>query len=339
MATTWRTVLRPLAVATAAALLSCPVLPAAAAADVAFTIRDVRITGSSGLVRDPSADIYWTVNDSGDEGTAYGVRDDGNVEGIVAFRAAPRDVEAVAMSGRRLYVADIGDNRARRAFVTVYYFNDPEPNNRTVSYRSYDFSYPDGAHDAETLLVDGSGRLYLVTKEAKGGIYQAPENPSRQGINQLERVGDAPAFVTDGVFLPDGKGIALRTYVSVLVLDEDSYRPVARAATPPQQQGESLALALDGRSLLLGSEGKRSTVLRVAIPRGMGRVPVAAATPPPSTSATPTPSPSESDPAPADDPPDEEAGPPVSRAGTILSLSLAAFVALVAGVVVAARRT
>ena len=218
MATTWRTVLRALAMATAAALLSCPLLPAAAATDVAFTIRDLRITESSGLVRDPSADIYWTVNDSGDEGTAYGVRDDGNVEGIVAFRAAPRDVEAVAMSGRRLYVADIGDNRARRAFVTVYYFNDPEPNNRTVSYRSYDFSYPDGAHDAETLLVEpGTNQLFIVTKSAKGGaIYAAPPAPSRQGTNELTKLAPAPTGTfTDGTFLPDGQRVVLRTYTGL----------------------------------------------------------------------------------------------------------------------------
>jgi hypothetical protein len=335
MATPRRRWLRSLAVAPAVALLSWPAL-VASADTVAFTIRDERVTESSGLVRDTDADLYWTVNDSGDEGTVYGVTDNGNVKGIVGFRAEPVDVEAVAMYEDRLYVADIGDNGSKRDFVTVYYFNNPEPNNRTVPFRSYDFSYPDGPHDAETLLVDGDGRLYIVTKGIRGAVYQAPRRPSRQGVNELKKVADAPAYVTDGVFLPDGDEIALRTYVSVEVLDASSYKTVALAAAPYQRQGESIAVALDGKSLLVGSEGKRSTVLEIDIPGSVGDAPSAGSAPP--KSATPTPTPSTSTPTTGDDQMDDDEGPPVSRAGTILSLSLAGLVALVAGVVVAARR-
>ena len=114
-------------------------------------------------------------------------------------------------------------------------------------YKAYDFSYPDGPHDAETLLVDGDGRLFIVTKGAEGGIYAAPSSPSRQGVNELERVGDAPAFVTDGTVLPDGR-FALRTYVSVEIVDPDSYEVVARAATPAQKQGESITTTFDGKA-------------------------------------------------------------------------------------------
>jgi hypothetical protein len=334
MATTRRAVLRGLAVAAVALLLSAPLVLATAATDVAFTIRDARITESSGLARDTKLDLYWTVNDSDEEGTAYGVDGDGNVKGIVGFRAQPQDVEAVAMSGRRLYLADIGDNRAKRDTVTVYVLNDPEPDNRTVSYRSYDFRYPDGAHDAETLLVR-DGRLYLVTKELGGGIYRAPKDPSRSEVNKLARVGDAPAFVTDGVFLPGGDRIALRTYVSVEVLDADSYATVARAEAPYVKQGESISLALEGSSLLLGSEGRRSPVVQMAIPTSMADTPSAGSAPPPSSTPTPTPS---VDAAQEPEPADEPAEPTARRVGTTLALALAGFVALVAGVVVAARR-
>ena len=149
-------------------------------------------------------------------------------------------------------------------------------------------------HDAETLLVDGDGRLFIVTKGAKGGIYAAPSSPSRQGVNELERVGDAPAFVTDGTVLPDGR-FALRTYVSVEIVDPDSYEVVARAATPAQKQGESITTTFDGKALLIGSEGKRSKVLRIDIPTGLGAAPTssasAPATAPPSPTATASPSP------------------------------------------------
>lgn len=338
MATRRRLWARAVAAGLAGILLSAPVVTASAADDVAFTIRDPRVTESSGLTRDTDADVYWTVNDSGDEGTVYGVRPDGNVEGIVGFRAQPRDVEAVAMHDGALYVADIGDNGSRRDFVTVYWLNSPTPDNKTVPYRAYDFSYPDGPHDAETLLVDGNGRLYVVTKGLKGGIYQAPRNPSRQGVNKLIRVADAPAFVTDGAFLDDDR-IVLRTYVSLEVLDASTYETLARDAAPVQKQGESVSVTLDGKALLVGSEGKNSQVLQVDVPSKIGEAPSAASTPPSTSSPTASPSPSSASPDDSDDTNvDDEAGGATTRTGTILALSLAAFVALVAGVVVAAVR-
>jgi hypothetical protein len=338
MTTTRHLMLRAVAVTVASALLSVPVVLASAKDEQAFVIRDSRVTESSGLARDTRAKLYWTVNDSGDQGTVYGLTTSGDVRGIIGFRARPVDVEAVAMSGQRLYVGDIGDNLRRRDMVTVYWFDNPRADNRTVPYRAYDFSYPDGPHDAETLLVDDSGRLYVVTKEAKGGIYVAPREPSRQGVNKLRRVGDAPAFVTDGVFLPGGDRIALRTYVSVVMLDGKTYRQVAQAATPFQKQGESVAVSLDGKSLLVGSEGKRAPVLQVAIPRSGGEAPAGAVKPP--ASAKPTPTPSATDPGAEEDSDVEvEADPPAQRTGTILALSLAGLVALIAGLVVVGARS
>ena len=87
-------------------------LAAAAADEVAFTINDDRITESSGLARDLAAGAYWTVNDSGDRGVAYGLSPTGKVLGTLNYRAQPEDVEAVAVFEDRLYIADIGDNAA-----------------------------------------------------------------------------------------------------------------------------------------------------------------------------------------------------------------------------------
>src|SRR5687768_558554 len=182
---------------------------------LAFTIKDARITESSGLAVDPAGNLYWTVNDSGDRGVAYGLGLDGTVQGTLNFRAQPQDVEAVAVYEDRLYVADIGDNNRDRDFVRVFFFTNPRANGLTVTYHAYDFSYPDGPHNAETLLVDDSGRLFIVTKGRNGAIYEAPAKPDRQGVNELEKVGSAPGAVTDGTFLPGGQRIALLTYTSV----------------------------------------------------------------------------------------------------------------------------
>ena len=166
-------------------------ITAAAADEVAFTINDARITESSGLARDQQAGAYWTVNDSGDRGVAYGISPTGKVLGTLNYRAQPEDVEAVAVFEDRLYIADIGDNNEDRDFVTVYYFDNPRASGLTVSYRAWDFAYPDGPHDAETLLVNDKGRLYIVTKGAEGGrLHRAirseprgrqPVAPGRRG--------------------------------------------------------------------------------------------------------------------------------------------------------------
>lgn len=353
--------LRPLitvsAVVLAGLLLSWSEALPAAADTVEFTITDSRITESSGLATDASNERYWTVNDSGDAGMAYALDADGDVQGTLEFRVEPVDVEAVAFHEGRLYVADIGDNRERRDLVTVYVFDDAEPSDQPVVYKAYDFSYPDGAHDAETLLVDGDGRLYIVTKGATGGVYAAPASPERQGVNELERVGDAPAYVTDGTVLEDGR-IVLRTYVSVEVLDPSSYKVTARAATPTQKQGESITTTIDGSSLLVGSEGKRSKVLRVDVPSTLDEAPKPSSDPPKTTSASPTSTPkatatakptakpttsaspgSGEGPAAADDLPDEADASRTDRTGTLAALGLAAAVAVVAaGVVIAVRR-
>src|SRR4029453_7008487 len=92
------------------------IFPGVAAAEdnVAFPIKDARITESSGLAVDSAGNMYWTVNDSGDRGVAYGIGLDGTVQGTLNFRAQPDDVEAVAVYEDRLYIADIGDNNRDR---------------------------------------------------------------------------------------------------------------------------------------------------------------------------------------------------------------------------------
>lgn len=346
-----RIALTVVAAAATAVLCWWPLRPAMADT-VEFTITDSRITESSGLATDADHQRYWTVNDSGDAGVAYALNSDGDVEGTLQFRADPIDVEAVAFHDGRLYVADIGDNNARRDLVSVYFFDDAEPASQPVVYKSYDFTYPDGPHNAETLLVDGGGRLFIVTKGAKGGIYAAPKSPSRQGVNELKRVGDAPAYVTDGTVLPDGR-IALRTYLSVEIVDPATYQVTARAATPVQRQGESITTTFDGDALLIGSEGKNSTVLRIDVPTSLAEVPTSSPEPSstaassPSTSVSPAASPRPSatsetpdqeSPA-AGDLPDDSDSAGINRSGTLVAIGLAAVVAVVAaGVVILVRR-
>ena len=298
------------ALAIAAALLLAGLLPSTAfAQNVAFTVKDGRILSSSGLARDVNAGLYWTANETGHRGVVYGLTTTGAVRGTLNYRAKPVDVEGLAVVNDTLYVGDIGDRTRTRSLVTVYRFDSPRATGLTVTYSSYDFAFRDGPKDAETLLVTESGRILLVTAGKNAAIYAGPRQPSRQVLNRLTKVADAPDDITDGAFLPGGKKIALRSNRTVYILDAGSYETVVSAELSTQPKGKSLAISLDGESLLLGTQGRNAKVYAVPIP----------------TKVTPSASPS------IDAQSEEVAG--MGRRGTLLALGLAAVVAVVAGVV------
>ena len=318
------------------------VWPGVAAADseVAFSIRDNRITESSGLARDTAGNRFWTLNDEGS--TVYALDESGEVTGTFSFRAETVDPEAIAMVDDRLYVADIGDNDEQRDQIAVYYFDNPSASGSAVTYKSWDFRYEDGPHNAETLLVRSDGRLFVVTKGSQGAVYAAPRNPVTDGVNELTKVGDAPKQVTDGVFLDGDEQIALLTKDSVEVVDAESYDEIASAEMTEQPQPESITLDLKGEQLLVGSEGENSEVLSMSVPAAEEEKSTTPS-PQPSTSPTVSPEPTASQ-SPADsedvEPPADEEDTGGSRTGTYLALGAAAVVAAVAGAVVGlVRRT
>jgi hypothetical protein len=193
----------------------------------------------------------------------------------------PYDPEALAPgrddSGRpALYLGDLGDNSLRRSTVSVFRFTEPTgPGNTVVTPTWWHFTYPDGPHDAEALLVDPRDqRLYVATKGVLGtGLYVAPRALRTDRPNPLTRIAEVPVLVTDGAFLPDGRFV-LRTYSDLHVYDRPGHE-VGTVPLPQQVQGESVAVEPGGASVLVGSEGVASPVYRVPLGR-FGDVPSAA---------------------------------------------------------------
>jgi hypothetical protein len=257
-----------------------------------FTIDDSRVKESSGLAKSQKYDgIWWTLNDSGDSGRVFGVDTTGKVKAVLKFSAKVRDTEAIGVDrDGTIYIADIGDNNASRDMIEVYTIPEPSDlsDSEGIKYHRYDFKYPDGPHNAETLLIEPeTKRLYFVTKttKSKGGIYAAPETASRQGTNKLTKIGDAPIGITDGTFMPDGKTVVLRTYLDVQTVTwGDTPAVVAKAATQIGQ-GESVAVGPAGNDLLVGTEGKNSAVYQMAVPAKAVAAPKPSATPTPKASA------------------------------------------------------
>jgi hypothetical protein len=273
----WPRLAAALAACAAGLVLVAPWGTAAAGdrAQVAFTIRDPRVTESSGLAASRlHPGVVYTHNDSGDAARVFALGPDGRV--LATLRLAgvrARDWEAIAAGrderGRpALFVGDIGDNRGTWPSVAVYRISEPAVlRDATVPARRYRLRYPDGPRNAEALLVDPrSNRLFVASKDpVGGGLYQAPAALRGDGVNLLRRVAEAPPLVTDGAFAPDGRTFVLRGYLDAYVYTA-SGRRLDSFSLPAQDQGESVTYTRDGRDLLVGSEGVDSPVWRVRLP-------------------------------------------------------------------------
>jgi hypothetical protein len=281
------------------ALCLAPRAAAGERAEVLLRIGDPRVVESSGLAASRRhAGVLWTHNDSGDAARLFAVGRDGRV--LATLRLAgvrARDWEALAV-GRdergepALFAGDIGDNQGVWPWVTVYRVAEPARlRDATVRAQRYRLRYPDGPRDAEALLVDPRGnRLYLASKDEAGGrLYQAPATLRADRANLLRRVRRVPSLVTDGAFSPDGRLLVLRDYGTAHVYAAPGRR-LASVPLPLQPQGESIAFAADGGSLLAGSEGAGSEVWRVPLPE--------VALPPATTTRPPAAAPGAAPPAP-----------------------------------------
>lgn len=325
-------------VAGAVALMA--LTPNLAVAD-GFTITNTDISAPVGLAADPSVSLYWTANrtSGGSTSKVYGLNESGRTRKTVTFGASTTSVEALFLSANQLYVGDIGDRGQSREFVTVIRLASLAQDRS--SYRAWDFTYPDGRHDARAMfLLDG--RVHLVTDGDNPGIYRAPRSPSSEGTNDLTRVADAPAGVTDATVTRSGR-VVLRTASAVFAYD-DTWKLTASGRITGVRDGEALTTTLDRRRLMVGSSGAGAEVVQLPVPTDID--PKVDPSARPSAPATPTATPGTVAPSqPASDAsasatatatPPQLATP--NRRGTLFALVAAAVVAVTAAAVVYFRR-
>lgn len=258
--------------AAAALLVAALAVPSAAVAadeplvgDPVFSYTDQRIDESSGLVARDG--LVVTVNDSGDSNRIFTVDPaTGRTVGVTSWQGEAVDIEALAPAGKgRVWVGDIGDNNAARDSVTIARVPFGR-GDRTVTAPTYELVYPDGAHDAESLLVDpATGQVLVVAKEFAGRVYAAPSRLDPDRPNRLTEVGRALGLATDGTFLPDGRHLLVRNYGQAAVYAWPDLDRLATVDLPRQPQGEAIAVAESGE-ILIGTEGAGSQVLRIELP-------------------------------------------------------------------------
>jgi hypothetical protein len=203
------------------------------------------------------------------------------VSRLVVLGASVTDWEAIAVgpcgSGSCIYVGDIGDNDARRRQITIYRAPEPDVTAAVIDRTEvFHATYPDGAHDAESLLVGPDGRLYIVTKGATGpvGIYRFPAEVRSGSRVVLERVGGpaggsrvaAAERITDGSISADGQWAVLRTNRSLAfhrasALLGGTWQELGRTDLRPlgEPQGEGVAFGPAGTIYVVGESGGRGS--------------------------------------------------------------------------------
>jgi hypothetical protein len=268
-----------------------PALCGALRARVTGHVETAAATELSGLVLSRSQPrVLWTHNDSGDRPRVLAVTRTGALLADVAVSGATSvDWEDIAIGpapggGDALYVADIGDNQAARPDIAVYRVPEPDltggaPATSAPAARLA-LRYPDGARDAEALLVDpSSGALVIVTKSFGGeaGVYVAgrPSTSATTVMRRRARLALGPGeAVTAGDVSADGRTIVLRSYGRAFVWRRRAGESIAaalrrrpcaaRADLLAEGQGEALALSARGGAFYTVPEGPRPALRRYA---------------------------------------------------------------------------
>ena len=225
--------------------------------------------------------IVWSHNDSGHANRIYAVGNKGENYGVFLVQgASSRDWEDMCIGVgpvdgvNYIYVADIGDNSAQYNYIIVYRFPEPEitsPQTDGLNYINSDvvermeFTYPDGARDAETLMIDPWTKdLYIVSKRnPQSLVYRAKYPQTVGGRTELEKLAQLPFnWAVAGDISPDGKQIAIKDRYNIYywtrnlgesVVDALKKQPV-RLPYIPEPQGESFAWTGDNNGYFTLSE-------------------------------------------------------------------------------------
>lgn len=249
--------------------------------------------------------IIFGLNDSGHEPRIFAFDSSGRGRGSWrVFGARNRDWEAAALGPCRqrgtwcLYVGDVGDNEARRQYVTIYRVAEPLVSDSTgvAGLRvesSLNVRYSDRPHDVEAMYVGVDGSLFLITKRRlldeqrrprRALIFKVPSSSwDSSGTVVASLVDSLPVVpgerqggqISDAALSPDAKLLAVRTYDDIYFFEMDSVTSLPKSGQTPgpctlrglrEDQGEGIAWWWDRRRVVLTSERRNAPFHVVSCP-------------------------------------------------------------------------
>ena len=242
------------------------------------TLESSAIDESSGLAASSrNAGVYWLHNDSGDTARAFAVSSAGKLLTTLTFDTAmPVDIEDMAIQDESpersfLYFGDIGDNGRVRKQLTIHRVEEPKVGAATVTTPSEKMTvvYPDGAHNAETLLFDPITKDLLIATKVEGGpsaIHRVGPFAAGRTVTTEKIAEVAIDLATGGDISRDGHTIGIRNYSPNALLWVRApgeglaaalARPPCKAPLANELQGESFAFQPGAAGFVTMSEGKK----------------------------------------------------------------------------------
>lgn len=238
-------------------------------------IEHPELTESSGLAASRLIrDAVWTHDDSG-PAVLFRFTLDGTLTLHEVPDASNEDWEDLAAApcrggGSCLYIADTGIGRDLPGEMEVYVAREPRGDGPATLVEVWNLTWPDAAHDAESLIVHPCTRdAWIFTKARPAEVYRIPAN---RGLRRrpVERVATlaVDALLTGADFSPDGTQIVLRSNEAAWVLPFDVDDPDAHWSDRPTEvatlpRGEGVAWDVDG-DLLFTDEGLPTPLARMA---------------------------------------------------------------------------
>lgn len=248
----------------------------------AIAPEDGSIDAASGLATSLVHEgVIYAHNDSGDVARFFAIGANGSDQGTynvtnanaVDWEDMARGPCGAPSTDDCLYFGDIGDNTESRASYVLYRVAEPtslSDGSQDVTGEAFEFTYPDGPHDAETLLVHPTtGRVYIITKDKdRNRVFGFPGELDSSATATLDLLADVyvPGVrkITGGDINPAGDAILLRSDVNVWLYSVAADQPIEEALrgapcslpAPEEAQGEAIAWRSDGTGYLTMAEGE-----------------------------------------------------------------------------------
>ena len=210
-----------------------------------------------------NAGFLWVELDSGNPPVLHLLKHDGKIgKSIFLKGVANRDWEDIVLAdgpeeGRKyLYVAETGDNNQTYDHYAIYRLIEPKATEDSISrIDKISFKYPDGSHDSEAILVDGSSKdIYVITKRDNlSKLYKLSySNYNNSGLHTAVFVMDLPyKGVVSAAMSPAQDEIMVKTYGKIYYYTRKPGESVEQALSQPykilpyqvEAQGEAICFS------------------------------------------------------------------------------------------------
>ncbi|MFC9972491.1 hypothetical protein ACFVH6_16560 [Spirillospora sp. NPDC127200] len=239
---------------------------------VEFRVANARVTGVSAVVPAKAhPGVWWTLGAVGGKARLFALGRDGRVQAVFGVGGVPagRRWDSLAITkdasgSASLLLGSLAEGRRGR--LSLYQVSEPTTlRSRMLPAREHKVMYPDGGHDAGTLLADPrKGQVYIVTRSARTAVVFALPGVLGPGVNEMTRVRTLGFGVRSGAFAPDGR-LFLRTLTDLRVLDGS----LGGAAEEIRVSGggDVVGIEADGRRAVLVDRGARPAFRSFSLPR------------------------------------------------------------------------